>query len=212
LIQHALRLTPLQHCLERIVLDRLLGHGNLSLVVPTDQWRKADDERQDPSSENQQLCPLRRHDVRVRDGVRHGDVAVEADNHQVQNGGRAHPDVDRQPDGTPDGAEEPEAEDFVHGREGKHHQPQHQVRAGERHDEEVGGASQLVSVEDRDDDHHVAEDDDQTNQAERNERADDDRVLEVNVIQRTRTVLAFEQLEAAIVADVFVAVVVDAMT
>lgn len=40
----------------------------------------------------------------------------------------------------------------------------YQICASQRHDEEVGGAPELVGVEHCKDDHHVAEDDDQTDQ------------------------------------------------
>ena len=46
-----------------------------------------------------------------------GDVPIQADGHQVEDGRRAHPHVHGQPDGAPDVAEDPNVEDL--GKDGK---------------------------------------------------------------------------------------------
>ena len=70
-------------------------------VVPSHQRGEADDEAQDPGPQDEELGPLGGHDVGVGDGVGHCDVPVEADDHQVEDRGRAHPHVHGQPDGAP---------------------------------------------------------------------------------------------------------------
>jgi len=50
-----------------------------------------------------------RHDSWVLDGPADGDVSVETNGAQVEDGRRAQPDVDRQPDTTPHRAERPVA-------------------------------------------------------------------------------------------------------
>ena len=47
---------------------------------------------------------------------------------------------------------------LVHGREGEDDHAEHEVGPRERHDEEVGGAAQLLGDPDSRDHHHVAED------------------------------------------------------
>ena len=111
-----------------------------------------------PRGQDEHLGALGGHYVGVGDGVGDGDVAVEADDDEVEDGGRTGPDVDRQPDGAPDAAEEPDAEDLVHGREGQDHHAQHEVGPRQRHDEEVGGAAKLLRDPHGRDHHHVPED------------------------------------------------------
>jgi len=76
-------------------------------AVPADQRRKADDKRQDPDSNDEQFGARRRHEAGVADRATDGDVAIDADRHQVVDGRCAHPDVDGQPDATPRLAERP---------------------------------------------------------------------------------------------------------
>ena len=83
--------------------------------VPPYQRGEADDEGEHPGGQDEQLGPLGRHDVGVGDGVRDGDVAVQADHHQVEDGGGARPHVHSQPDGAPDVAKDPKAEDLQEG-------------------------------------------------------------------------------------------------
>jgi hypothetical protein len=56
-----------------------------------------------------------------------------------------------------------------------------------------------VRVEDGDDDHHVAEDDDEADEAERHQRPDHQRVLEVDVVEGRRAVVLVRRLKAGIV-------------
>ena len=84
----------------------LAGSGEWNVVVvgpvvPANQRREADDKAEDPGPQYQQLGPLGGHDVGVRDGVGDCDVPVEADHHQVQDGGGAHPHVHSKPNGAP---------------------------------------------------------------------------------------------------------------
>lgn len=186
LVQHTLWLaTLIQHCLDR----NWFWHSSLALVVPTDQRRKTDDKAENPSSEDQKFGSLWGHDVGVGDGVRDGNVPVKTDDDQMEDGRRTHPYVDREPDGAPDVAEQPQVKNLVHGWEGKHDETEHKIGTGQRDDEEVGGAPQLVRVEDGNDDHHVAENDDQADEAEWNQGPDDERVLEVDVVERAAAVV-----------------------
>lgn len=70
-------------------------------VVPADQRREADEEAEEPDDGQKDFGPEWRHDGRVRDGPRDGQVPIQTDCAQVEDAGRAHPDVDGQPDGAP---------------------------------------------------------------------------------------------------------------
>ena len=87
----------------------VIDEAESAALVPANQRREADDERQHPDADDEQARPARRHDGRVLDRATDGDVAVEADGAQVEDGSGAQPDVDCQPDATPQCAERPVA-------------------------------------------------------------------------------------------------------
>lgn len=82
-------------------------------VLPADQRREADDEGQDPDSGDENFCPSRRHDRGIVDRTGYGDVAVEGDGAEVKDGRGAHPNVYRQPDGTPEITEYPNLQERI---------------------------------------------------------------------------------------------------
>lgn len=71
------------------------------------------------------------------DGSGDGQIAVQADGAQVEDGGGAHPDVDGQPYRAPELAENPQVEHLHRGAERQHGQAHQQVGHGQRHDEQV---------------------------------------------------------------------------
>lgn len=77
--------------------QRLVGVVVGIMLLPSNQGWEADDEGQDPGGGNEQLGASGGHDVGIGDGVGHSDVAVQGDHHQMQDGGRACPDVYSQP-------------------------------------------------------------------------------------------------------------------
>jgi len=76
-------------------------------VIPANEWRETDHERQDPDADDEKLGPGWRHEAGVADRPTDGDVPVDADCYEVVDGRRTHPDVDRQPDATPATTERP---------------------------------------------------------------------------------------------------------
>ncbi len=135
LAQHALRVAPLLHGLQGPLVGRQHSrrdgecHVSLALVlvpaarkdgqqgrvrarVPPDQRGEADKEAHDPGEDNEQLGAEGSHEVWVGDRVGDGDESVQADDHQVQDGGGARPDVHGQPDGAPHVAKQPQPEDL----------------------------------------------------------------------------------------------------
>lgn len=77
------------------------------LLLPPDQRREADHKGQHPQPGDERLGPPGGHDARVGDGTRDGDVAIERDRAQVQDGRGAHPDVDGEPHAAPHVTEDP---------------------------------------------------------------------------------------------------------
>lgn len=157
-------------------------------VVPADQRREADDEAEEPHDGEQHLGPQRRHDGRVRHGPRDGQVPVQADGAQVQNGRGAHPDVDGEPHGAPDLAEDPQVEHLERGAERQHGHANGQVGHGERHDEQVGHGAQLRVEEDGEHHETVAEQHEHVDHAEDHERHDEARLRPVHLFERVAAV------------------------
>ena len=56
----------------------ICGCGSSRPVVPSYQGRETDDKAENPCAQDQQFGAFWRHDVRVGDGMSHGDVAVQA--------------------------------------------------------------------------------------------------------------------------------------
>ena len=71
-----------------------------------------------------------------------GQVSVEADGAQVEDGSCAHPHVNGQPDGAPDLTENPQIEHFQGGAEGQDGHAHRQVSHGQRHDKQIGDRPQ----------------------------------------------------------------------
>ena len=80
-----------------------LNHCHLVLL------RESNEFPEHPGGEYEHLGALGGHYVGVGDGVRDGDVAVQADDDQMQDGGRARPDVHRQPNRAPNATKDPNA-------------------------------------------------------------------------------------------------------
>lgn len=81
-------------------------------VVPSDQRRETNDETEEPNDGQKYFGAGRCHDRWVGDGPRDGQVAIQTDGAQVEDGGGAHPDVDGQPDGAPNFTENPHVQHF----------------------------------------------------------------------------------------------------
>lgn len=77
------------------------------LLPPADQRRETYRETENPNGGDQYFRPSHGHDTGVGDRPGYGHVPVQRYSAQVQNGGRAHPDVHRQPNATPDVTEYP---------------------------------------------------------------------------------------------------------
>ena len=131
--------------------------------APAEQRRQADDGRQRPDGQDHRQHPARRALRRVLEGARDDEVAVDADDAQVEDGGGAEEDVERRPRVAERLAEHPPAEALL--RRGERHDEHgdEQVGDGERHDQQVGRRAQLVDDEDGEADervaHHRADDD-----------------------------------------------------
>ena len=82
-------------------------------TVPADQWREADDKRENPDGDNEQLGSWRRHEAGVADGTADRYVAVNADGDQVVDRSGTHPHVDSQPDTTPRLTERPVVQNLI---------------------------------------------------------------------------------------------------
>lgn len=76
-------------------------------LVPADERRETDDERDDPDGDDEKLGATRRHEGRVVERAADGQVTVERDGAQVEDRRRAQPDVNGQPSVTPRVAERP---------------------------------------------------------------------------------------------------------
>uniref|UniRef100_A0A182J5N1 Uncharacterized protein n=1 Tax=Anopheles atroparvus TaxID=41427 RepID=A0A182J5N1_ANOAO len=105
--------------------------------VAPDQWRRADDEREDPHARNQRQHPLEGALLGVVDRIGDGPVAVERDRAQVEDGRGAAEHVRREPHLAHVNAKLPAAEQRVGDVQRQHKDGDGQVGHRQRHDEEV---------------------------------------------------------------------------
>ena len=103
-----------------------------------------------------QLSPERRHN---------GQIAVEADEADVEDGGRAEHDVEGGPDGTEGLSQHPALTHLAEGGGDHHHRAYQQVGQRQRHDEQVGHGPQLLVAAHRQEHQHVAHQGQQGQQA-----------------------------------------------
>ena len=168
-------------------------HGRRSVgdltVVPAHQGREADEEAEEPDDGQQDLGPPRGHDRRIGHWASHGQIAVQGDGAQVQNGRRAHPHVDGQPDRAPDLAEDPHVEHFERGTERQDGQTHRQVGHGQTHDEQVGHRPQPLVEEHGQDHQTVAQQDQDVHGAQDHQRQDETRLRPVHLVQRVAAVV-----------------------
>lgn len=175
--------------LARPVVAVLLGWMPVDFaVVPADQRWETNDETQEPDDGQKNLGPERRHDGGIGNGPGDGQVAIQADGAQIQDGSRAHPDVDGQPDGAPNLTENPHVQHFQRGAERQHGQTDRQVGHGQRDDKQIGDRPEFGVEKNGQDDQAVAEKDQDIDDAQDDQGDDQSRLRPIHFFQRIAAV------------------------
>lgn len=141
----------------------LLGDAAHRLVFrvgfpPAKQGAHGDDRRESPESRHGGQASPPRGDGRVAQRVDDGQVAVDGDHAQAEDGGGAAEDVQRRPGAAEGTAEHPPAERLRGGGEGQDGGAEQQVRRRQVGDEVVRHGAPVAVEQHRQDDQDVAED------------------------------------------------------
>ena len=142
-------------------------------LVPTNQRRYANGRRDEPDDEDHDGGALGRALSGVVDGLGDGPVAVQGDEAEAVDGGRAQQHVRGLPHLAEDGAEVPVAHQLVGQREGHDKEPQQEVGQGQGADEVVLRALEVLVLHDGPHDQEVAHHDHQDDDGDDDAGADD---------------------------------------